>query len=91
MASCSSVYGWAGGHNPPAKTPECSKAKHAELVNMSGAMMYEARVKAYAWYCKECRAWGREPEPEQLWFAHANAQCARLLKEFKQNGGNHET
>jgi hypothetical protein len=54
-------------------------------------MLFDARKGAYAWYCKECRAWGREPEPEQLWFAHANAQCARLLKEFKQNGGYNET
>lgn len=81
MGACSSIYGWAGGHNPPAKSPECPRRKHAELINRSGRQLFEARNDAYREYCRECAAWGREPEDEQTWFSHANAAATRLRRD----------
>ena len=81
MGACSGIYGWQGGKNPPVPTPECSRAQHAKLVESSGKMLFDARKAAYAWYCKECRAWGREPDPEENWFMHAKgAYCRFLMK-----------
>ena len=80
MASVSGIYSWQGGRNPPVKQPECSKAKHAELLKRSGRELFEAWKAAYARYAKECRAWGREPDTEQGWFMYANAETARLLR-----------
>ena len=81
MGACSGIYGWAGGRkSPPQKPPECTKAKHAEMINRSGRILFEARREAYKWYAQECRAWGREPEPEQTWFSHANAVAVRLRR-----------
>lgn len=80
MGTCSGIYLWQGGKLPPAERPECSKATHAKLIRASGRMMFDARKKAYAYYVKECKAWGREPATEQEWFQSANGVCARLLR-----------
>jgi hypothetical protein len=80
MASVSGIYRWQGGRNPPVRQPECSKAKHTELLKRSGRELFEARKAAYARYAKECRAWGREPDTEQGWFMYANAEAVRLRK-----------
>jgi hypothetical protein len=69
------------------KQPECSKAKHAELLKRSGRELFEARKAAYARYAKECRAWGREPDTEQGWFMYANAETVRLRRAEAGNGG----
>jgi len=83
MSTCSGIYKWAGGGDPPQSRPQCSRAQHAELINRCGAALYKARENAYDWYCKQCKAWGREPEPEQTWFAHANAVTVRMRTEKK--------
>jgi len=80
VASVSGIYGWQGGRNPPVKQPECSKAKHAELLKRSGRELFKARRDAYARYCRECRAWGREPMDEKGWFMYANAETVRLQR-----------
>ena len=87
MSGCSALYGWQGRAQAKTAAPDCSRAKHAELINKCGKMMYNARRQAYAWYSKECRAWGREPLSEPDWFKYANGQCGRLLQ--KQKGGIH--
>lgn len=81
MRGTSSIYEWQGGTSakPPIR-PECSKKTHARLIEGSGRMLFDARKAAYAWYCKECRAWGREPAPEEKWFMHANAAYCRLQR-----------
>ena len=81
MARCSSIYGWQGGApEPRPERPECSKKTHAALIEGSGRVLVNARRAAYAWYCKECRAWGREPAPEENWFMHAKAAYCRLQR-----------
>jgi len=85
MAGCSSIYGWQGGSKSPSPAkPECSRAQHAKLVETSGRMLFDARKAAYAWYCKECRAWGREPAPEENWFMHAKAAYCRFQRGEKK-------
>ena len=81
MRGTSSIYGWQGGtpQSPPER-PDCSKKTHAKLIEGSGRMLFDARKAAYAWYCKECRAWGREPAPEENWFMHAKAAYCRLQR-----------
>lgn len=83
MATTSSVYGWAGGRQKPPSRPECSRATHAKLIETCGKMMSDARKGAYAYYRKECAAWGREPMGEARWFQDANAACARNLRKLR--------
>ena len=84
MATTSSVYDWAGGRQKPPSRPECSRAVHAKLIEACGKMMSDTRVKAYAYYRKECVAWGRQPMDEARWFQDANAACARNLRKQKE-------
>lgn len=80
MGKCSGIYSWQGGGEKAPARPECSKATHAKIVNATGMMLFDARKKAYAYYCKECKAWGRDPMDEQLWFQNAKAVYARLMR-----------
>lgn len=80
MGTCSGIYDWQGGTARPAKRPECSRATHARLVQESGRFLFEARRTAYARYSKECRAWGREPMDERLWWQNANGVFCRLAR-----------
>ena len=81
MARCSSIYGWQGRSKVQRQEiPECTKKTHASLIEKSGMMLSDARKAAYAWYCKECRAWGREPAPEDNWFMHAKAAYCRIQR-----------
>jgi len=80
MSGTSSIYGWQGGRSEPVARPECSKAQHAKLIEESGKILFDARARAYERYCRECRAWGREPADEQNWFMHAKMAYCRLMR-----------
>jgi hypothetical protein len=81
MKGVSSIYEWRGGPSVPRhERPECSKKTHAALIEGSGRMLFDARKAAYEWYCKECRAWGRDPASEDNWFMHAKAAYCRLQR-----------
>lgn len=83
MGLTGSVYSWQGGRREPQPRPECSRARHAELVRASGRALLAARTAAYAAYSKECAAWGREPMDEETWFMNAKGAYCRLLRETK--------
>jgi len=80
MSGISSIYGWQGGRREQVARPECTKAQHAKLIEESGRILFDARGQAYERYCRECRAWGKEPADEQNWFMHAKMAYCRLMR-----------